>query len=82
MTARLQLRVAPELKFEYDAGQEKRDRIDELLEEGNTFEAGVVAGVEDSKDAGTREVRTREVPVALVMDVVADHATAAAATAP
>ena len=32
-TARLQLRVAPELKFEYDAGQEKRDRIDQLLEE-------------------------------------------------
>jgi ribosome-binding factor A len=33
ITARLQLRVAPELKFEYDAGQEKRDRIDQLLEE-------------------------------------------------
>jgi hypothetical protein len=37
--------------------------VDELLEEGNAFEAGVVAGVEDSKDAGTREVRTHEVPV-------------------
>jgi hypothetical protein len=37
--------------------------VDELLEEGNAFEAGVVAGVEDSKDSGTREVRTREVPV-------------------
>jgi hypothetical protein len=37
--------------------------VDELLEEGNAFEASVVAGVEDSKDAGTREVRTREVPV-------------------
>lgn len=37
--------------------------VDELLEEGNAFEAGVVAGVEDSEDAGTREVRTREVPV-------------------
>lgn len=33
VTARLQLRVAPELAFEYDAGQEKRDRIDQLLEE-------------------------------------------------
>lgn len=33
ITARLQLRVAPELKFEYDEGQEKRDRIDQLLEE-------------------------------------------------
>ena len=33
VTARLQLRVAPELTFEYDEGQEKRDRIDQLLEE-------------------------------------------------
>jgi len=33
ITGRLQLRVVPELKFEYDAGQEKRDRIDQLLEE-------------------------------------------------
>ena len=37
--------------------------VDELLEEGNAFEAGVVAGVEDSEDAGTSEVRTRQVPV-------------------
>ncbi|HJS75562.1 MAG TPA: hypothetical protein VJ921_14815 [Vicinamibacteria bacterium] len=37
--------------------------VDELLEEGNAFEAGVVAAVEDSEGAGTREVRTREVPV-------------------
>ncbi len=33
VTARLGLRFAPELRFSYDAGQEKRDRIDELLEE-------------------------------------------------
>ena len=32
-TARLMRRVAPEFRFEYDAGQEKRDRIDQLLEE-------------------------------------------------
>lgn len=31
--AKLKLRVAPELRFEYDSGQEKRDRIDQLLEE-------------------------------------------------
>lgn len=37
--------------------------VDELLEEGNAFEAGVVAGVEESEGSGTREVRTREVPV-------------------
>lgn len=29
----LQLRVVPELIFAYDAGQEQRDRIDQLLEE-------------------------------------------------
>lgn len=33
VTARLGLRFAPDLRFEYDAGQEKRDRIDQLLEE-------------------------------------------------
>ncbi len=38
-------------------------RVDELLEEGNAFEAGVVAGVENSRKAGTGRVRTRQVPV-------------------
>lgn len=33
VTSRLKLRFAPELRFQYDAGQEARDRIDELLEE-------------------------------------------------
>jgi len=33
-----------------------------LLEEGNTFEAGVVSGVEDADDADEREVHTHEVP--------------------
>ncbi len=33
ITARLGLRIAPELRFQYDEGQEARDRIDELLEE-------------------------------------------------
>lgn len=32
-TAELGLRFAPDLRFTYDAGQEARDRIDELLEE-------------------------------------------------
>jgi hypothetical protein len=39
------------------------ESVDELVEEGNSFEAGVVAGVEDSRDQGAREVKTREVPV-------------------
>jgi hypothetical protein len=36
------------------------ESVDELLEEGNAFEAEVVKGVEDVPDAG--EVRTHEVP--------------------
>jgi hypothetical protein len=35
---------------------------DELLEEGQTFEAGIVSGVEDAADADQGEVRTHEVP--------------------
>jgi hypothetical protein len=38
------------------------ESVDELLEEGNAFEAGVVAGVEDSRNREGQEVRTREVP--------------------
>ena len=38
------------------------ESVDELIEEGNAFEAGVVSGVEDSGDGSPREVRTREVP--------------------
>ena len=37
------------------------ESVDELIEEGNSFEAGVVSGVEDAGERGTREVRTREV---------------------
>src|SRR5437016_1502054 len=38
------------------------ESVDELIEEGNAFEAGVVSGVEDAGRRGVREVRTREVP--------------------
>ncbi|MGP0019091.1 MAG: hypothetical protein ACLPHP_11020 [Candidatus Sulfotelmatobacter sp.] len=38
------------------------ESVDELADEGNAFEAGVVAGVEDAGERGNREVRTREVP--------------------
>ena len=38
------------------------ESVDELLEEGNAFEAGVVSGVEDSRERDGKEVRTREVP--------------------
>jgi hypothetical protein len=38
------------------------ESVDELLEQGNAFEAEVVKGVEDAEDADKREVRTHEVP--------------------
>jgi hypothetical protein len=36
--------------------------VEELLEEGNAFEANVVTGVEAADDADEKEVRTHEVP--------------------
>ncbi len=38
------------------------ESVDELLEEGNAFEAEVVKGVEDAGDADEGEARTHEVP--------------------
>jgi hypothetical protein len=38
------------------------ESVDELLEEGNAFEAEAVAGVEHVEDDETREVHTHEVP--------------------
>lgn len=38
------------------------ESVDELLEEGNAFEANVVEGVERAGDSDEREVHTHEVP--------------------
>lgn len=38
------------------------ESVEELVEEGNAFEAGVVLGVENSKDPSVSEVTTRQVP--------------------
>ena len=38
------------------------ESVDELLEEGNAFEADVVKGVEDAGNAAEQEVLTHEVP--------------------
>jgi hypothetical protein len=38
------------------------ESVDELLEEGNAFEAEVLTGVEEAGERGEREVRTHEVP--------------------
>ena len=45
-----------------DAERADSESVSELLDEGNTFEAGVVSGVEQADDADKREVRTREFP--------------------
>jgi hypothetical protein len=38
------------------------ESVDELIEEGNAFEAGVVSGVEEAGKRSAKEVHTREVP--------------------
>jgi|SRR5580692_5810545 hypothetical protein len=38
------------------------ESVDELLEEGNAFEAEVIKGIEDVPDADEGEIRTHEVP--------------------
>jgi hypothetical protein len=38
------------------------ESVEELLEEGQTFEAEVLEGVENARDADKSEVKTREVP--------------------
>ena len=38
------------------------ESVEELLDEGDAFEANVVEGVENAKDADVAEVTTREVP--------------------
>jgi hypothetical protein len=45
-----------------DVERADSESVSELLEEGNTFEAGVVKGVEEADDSDGKEVRTREFP--------------------
>src|SRR5882762_10281065 len=49
------------------------ESVDELLEEGNSFEADVVKGVEDAENADEREVHTHEVPQDDVPDEYLDR---------
>lgn len=37
-------------------------RVEELLEEGQSFEAAVISGIEDAPDADVAEVTTRQFP--------------------
>jgi len=45
-----------------DVAEADSESVDELLEEGNAFEAEAVEGVEDAPDADQGDVRTHEVP--------------------
>jgi hypothetical protein len=45
-----------------DIADADSESVEELVEEGNAFEAGVIEGVEDASDAELAEVTTREVP--------------------
>jgi len=44
------------------AEQADSESVDELIEEGNPFEADVVTGVENADNADEKEVHTHEVP--------------------
>jgi hypothetical protein len=45
-----------------DTATADSESVEELIEEGNAFEAGVVEGVEDAPEADQGEIKTREVP--------------------
>lgn len=45
-----------------DVADADSESVDELLEEGNAFEAEAVQGVEDAEPPDLSEVTTREVP--------------------
>ncbi|HXJ91294.1 MAG TPA: hypothetical protein VMT20_00250 [Terriglobia bacterium] len=44
-----------------DIADADSESVEELLEEGQTFEAGIISGVERAGDADAREVETKEV---------------------
>ena len=55
--------ASPEADFQGLSRTEEADSesVDELVEEGNVFEAGAVAGVEEADNADEKEVHTHEV---------------------
>ena len=46
-----------------DIESSNSESVQELLEEGQTFEAEAIIGVEEALDADVSEVRTKQVPV-------------------
>jgi hypothetical protein len=55
-------RYAGDLQSLSRAEEADSESVDELVEEGNVFEAGAVAGVEEADSEDEREVHTHEVP--------------------
>jgi len=45
-----------------DAAEAGSESVGELVEEGQSFEAEVIAGVEEAPDADVSEVHTKQVP--------------------
>ncbi len=45
-----------------DLAEADSESVEELLEEGQSFEAEVIAGVENAPDADVSEVHTKQVP--------------------
>jgi len=67
------LRRSGDLESVSRVAQADSESVDELVEEGNVFEAGAVAGVEEADDQDTREVHTHEVPEDDVPDEYLDR---------
>jgi hypothetical protein len=45
-----------------DVAESDSESVEELMEEGNAFEAAAIEGVEDAEPPDVAEVKTREVP--------------------
>jgi hypothetical protein len=45
-----------------DVAEAGSESVEELLEEGQSFEAEAIGGVEDAPDADVSEVHTKQVP--------------------
>lgn len=61
-TGKAALRQSGDLQGLSRVEQADSESVDELVEEGNLFEAGAVAGVEAADDADEKEVHTHEFP--------------------
>jgi hypothetical protein len=61
-SARLSGRQSGDLQNLSRTEQADSESVDELVEEGNLFEAGAISGVEEAEDADEKEVHTHEMP--------------------